>query len=240
MRYFDMMVRGGVMMWPIAVSLLIALWLVVDRFMAFRRADADAPKVLAHLRNLFRRGDSNSVLAFCDENRSVLARLIRQAVVHRENGGARMHEALAGVRHEEVRTLEHRLPLLGLTAVIAPLLGFLGTLMGMIAVLRGVEVHPATAGSALMAGRMWGALLPSAFGLAVGIPVYAFFVYFTARARQFTQSLESTVPKVIEMVAAPGPAEEHRIQHSEPKAVRGPVKYDEDEFFKRKTEAKAR
>jgi len=240
MRYLDMLVRGGVMMVPIGICLLTALWLVVDRFIAFHRVDTEAPKVLAYLRSLFHRVDRNAVIAFCDERNSVVCRLFREAVVCQSGGETRMHIVLTGVQHEEAALLERRLPLLGLSAVSAPLLGFLGTLIGIISALRAVELHPAIAGSEILAGRLWSALLPSAFGLAVGIPAYCFFLYFTSRVRQTGHLLKSSVPKILDILTEPAPSAEHRAPLPDAKGIKRSHSYDDDEFFRRKTEVKTR
>jgi biopolymer transport protein ExbB len=240
MRYLDLFARGGVMMWPILVCLLIVIGVVVDRIVAFRGVESDRGEFLARLRNLVRRGDMNGVSAMCADRKTELPRMVYEAVSSRTQGGERVREVMDATRCGESFRLERRLPVLALTAAIAPMLGFLGTLVGMIVALRGVEIHPAVAASGLLAGHLWNALLPSAFGLAVGIPAYALHAYFVSRVREAVHDLEVAKVDVLDLLderehAAPLRSEDHHE-----KTVKRVLSYEEDEFFRRKAEARAR
>ncbi len=240
MRYLELFERGGVMMWPIAICLLIALVIVVDRFIAFRRVDADPQKFLAHLGNLFRRRDTNAVLVFCGERHTMLSELVRESVPLQDGGEAAIRDCMERVGGEQTFLLERRLPFLAMVAVIAPLLGYLGTLLGMVAALRAVELHPAISGSGLLAGRIWTSIIPSAFGLAVGIPVFAFHLYFVARIRFANNLLSSYRPRVLELLSGPIAEEPVRAPHPDIKLPLRPSRVDDDEFFRRKTDVKTR
>jgi biopolymer transport protein ExbB len=238
MSYLDIIARGGMMMWPILVCLFIVLCVMVDRILAYRRVEADSGAFVARLRNLVRRGEVNGVLAMCDERKTGLALMVHDAMSRRGEGEERLREVMEETQHTEAFRLERRLPLLGLTAAIAPMLGFLGTLLGLIVAFRAVEIHPMLGGSGILAGRIWSALLPSALGLAVGIPAYAVHSYFVSRARDAVRSLELAKADVFDLLnepvhAAPLHSEDHRER-----TAKRVLSYEEDEFFRRKAESK--
>jgi biopolymer transport protein ExbB len=238
MNYLDIIARGGVMMWPILVCLFVALAVMVDRVLAFRRVEADRGIFFARLRNLVRRGDMSGVLAMCDERKTGLALMVHEAASRRGEGEERIREVMDGTRRTEAFLLERRLPLLGVTAAIAPMLGFLGTLLGLIVSLRAAEIHPLLAGSGLLAGRIWSALLPSVLGLAVGIPAYVLHIYFVSRAHDAVHALELAKADVMDLLNEPVHVAPLRSDDHHERTVKRALSYEEDEFFRRKNESR--
>lgn len=240
MGVMELATRGGVMIWPIFVCLFIALGVMIDRIAAFRRVEPERVAFFARMKILVRRGDMNGVLALCAERNTNLATMVRDAVSRREEGEGRIRELMEVAGRTEAFRLEQRLSLLSLTAAIAPMLGFLGTMIGIIVALRAVELHSVATGSALLASRLWSAMLPSAFGLSVGISTLALHTYLVSRVRKAVHDLEIAKQDILGLLRQPvKPAAIRMDQHHE-KATKRIFPYEEDEFFRKKTEAGGR
>jgi biopolymer transport protein ExbB len=173
MNLLDMMFKGGVIMWPILGCSLIAVYVVIERYLVLRRAQVDVSEFMRKLRSLFHRGEFSAVLTYCEEKDAPVANIIRRGLLKHGEGPEKVREAIENAGREEVFHLERRLPLLASVAGVAPMLGFLGTVTGMIAAFHAVEVAGGVVSPGDLAGGVWEALLTTAFGLIVGIPALA-------------------------------------------------------------------
>jgi biopolymer transport protein ExbB len=229
MNLLDMMFKGGVIMWPILGCSLIAVYVVIERYLVLRRAQVDVSEFMRKLRSLFHRGEFSAVLTYCEEKDAPVANIIRRGLLKHGEGPEKVREAIENAGREEVFHLERRLPLLASVAGVAPMLGFLGTVTGMIAAFHAVEVAGGVVSPGDLAGGVWEALLTTAFGLIVGIPALAMYNYFVTRVQKFVHEMEVTSTAFIDMLE--GLAQ--KGQAPAPRAATRPVTED-DEFFRRK------
>jgi biopolymer transport protein ExbB len=230
MNLLDMMFRGGVIMWLILGCSLIGAYVIIERYLVLRKAALDVGEFMRKLRSIFHRGEFDAVLTFCEEKRAPIANIIRRGVLKHSGGFEKIREAIENAGRDEIYQLEKRLPLLATVAGVAPMLGFLGTVTGMIAAFHAVEMHNGVVSPGDLAGGVWQALLTTAWGLIVGIPALAFYNYFVTRVQKFVHEMEVSSTEFIDMlegVSAQGSGHEAQA------AVRGPMA-DEDEYFRRK------
>jgi biopolymer transport protein ExbB len=233
MNLLDMMFKGGVVMWPILVCSLIAVYVVIERFLVLRRAQLDVGEFMRKLKSLFRRGDFAGVSAFCAQKDAPIANIIRRGIEKHHLGQEKILEAIGNAGREQVYHLEKRLSLLATLAGVAPMLGFLGTVGGMIAAFHGVELQGGVVSGGDIAGGVWEALLTTAFGLIVGILALAFYNYFVTRVQKVVYEMEVASTEFIDMLeglngAWPG------LKPVRDEVVAGPVRGEEDEYFRRK------
>jgi len=107
-------------------------------------------------------------------------------------------EAIENAGRQEVSKLEKGLSILATVAGVAPLLGFLGTVTGMIQAFMRIEDLAGAANPSDLAGGIWEALLTTAFGLIVGIPAYAFYNYFLSSIKKFVSDMETVANDVVD------------------------------------------
>jgi len=117
-------------------------------------------------------------------------------------GHDRIREAIENAGKEETFKLEHRLGILASMAGIAPLLGFLGTVTGMIGAFRMIEQLSGAVNPSDLAGGIWEALLTTAFGLIVGIIAFGFYNYFVNRVGRFVFEMESGSEEFLDLVVS--------------------------------------
>jgi biopolymer transport protein ExbB len=230
MNLLDMMFRGGVIMWPILACSIIGVYVVIERYLVLRRARLDVGEFMRKLRSLFHRGEFAAVLTYCEEKNAPIANIIRRGILKHDQGPEKVREAIENAGREEIYGLEKRLSLLATVAGIAPMLGFLGTVTGMIAAFHAVEVHAGVVSPGDLAGGIWEALLTTAFGLIVGIPALMIYNYFVTRVQKFVHEMETTSTEFIDMLEG-WDAKMAAQKHATPRAA---VSAEDDEFFRRK------
>ncbi|MGH2568208.1 MAG: MotA/TolQ/ExbB proton channel family protein, partial [Bacteroidota bacterium] len=130
---------------------------------------------------------------------------------------------------EEVYHLERGLGILASIAGIAPLLGFLGTVTGMIGAFRTIEQLSGVVNPSDLAGGIWEALLTTAFGLIVGIPAYAFYNFFVSRVQRVVFEMESASEEFLDLVRS------GKLDDDGEMEKRTNVKVGAEEYFQKKS-----
>jgi len=228
MSLLDLFVKGGVIMYPILFCSILALVVIVERFLVLRRAKIDAGQFMLRLRSVLQRGNISEAINFCSKTDAPLANILKKGLVKYPEGHSRIREAIENAGREETFKLEHRLGVLASVAGIAPLLGFLGTVTGMLAAFRTIEQLSGAVNPSDLAGGIWEALLTTVFGLVVGIIALGFYNYFVARVGRFVFEMESGSEEFLDLVVS-GKLEENEANAALPRST-----HAQEEYFKEK------
>ncbi len=229
MNLFEVMTRGGLVMWPILLCSLLVVYVILERWMLFRRARLDVGQFLLKLKSLYRHGDISAVLSYCSQKDSPIANIIRRGVLKHGQGVAKMHEAVEFAAREEMFGLERRLSLLASVSGVAPLLGFLGTVLGCIAVFQSIEHKGGLVIPAELAAGIWSALLSTAFGLSVGLVALVAYNWTIAHVRKLVHTMESASNDFLEMIDQPPEDNNGAGKDDVQMAMRSPM-LDDDPF----------
>ena len=172
MSLFSIVLKGGWIMLLIFISSIIAITIIVDRYIVIRNSRQNVPAFLVRIRALLKKNNINGAISYCMEERTPAANIIRKGLKKYNFGHERVKEAIEGAGKQEINKLEKGLSILATISGVAPLLGFLGTVTGMISAFMRIEDLQGAANPSDLAGGIWEALLTTAFGLAVGIIAY--------------------------------------------------------------------
>lgn len=200
MSLWELFLRGGVVMWPILLTSIIGAVVIIERWLVLRRAHIDAGQFLMKLRAVMHKGDIAAAVNFCAKTNAPLSNILKRGLMTYSEGHDRVREAIENAGKEEAFKLEERLGMLANVAGIAPLLGFLGTVTGMIGAFQSIQTLGGTATPADLAGGIWEALLTTAFGLFVGIPAYGFYNYFVGKVTRFVFEMERGSEEFLDLV----------------------------------------
>lgn len=177
----NLIVKGGWMMVPILASSVVALTLVLERawFFITTRADREdfARSVLAAVRS----GDRRTALERCREAGHPLAVVYRAGLEGAGEDAARLERVMETEGERQVRRAEKNLDLLSIVIGIAPLLGFLGTILGLINAFRVWEKFSATVTVSQLAAGIYEAMITTACGLIVAIPYFVIYHVMLSR-----------------------------------------------------------
>ncbi len=198
MELFEIFLQGGLIMWFILATSVIGLAVVIDRFIIIRRAKINVPAFMIKLRGLIKKNDISGAVSVCMEEKSPIANIIRKGLKKYKFGHSRVKESIENAGKQEVNKLEKGLSILATVAGIAPLLGFLGTVTGMISAFMTIEDLAGSANPSDLAGGIWEALLTTAFGLIVGIPAFAFYNYFVNGVKKLVSDMETVANDVVD------------------------------------------
>lgn len=185
----NLMEDGGPIMWVILFCSVVALFIFLKKVFQFHREEINIGEVLRGLFNVLRRDGFVEALTLCDHTPGPAARLLAAAIRAYERGDEDIRKAVDDAALEEIPKLERHINLLGTLGFVLPLIGFLGTVLGMMQVFdaaQGSESFTATD----IAGAVKMALLTTASALAVAIPCYLAYNYLVARVDSITLDME--------------------------------------------------
>jgi len=203
---FDMIIDGGPLMIPIGLCSIVALAYVVERTV---RLSPAALGSRGFQRDLLREVESGGVakaLDFCERAKNSLSRVLAAGFKRADAPTLEMEKAVEDAGAREVRKLSANLRPLVVVGMIAPLLGLLGTVWGMIQAFQNIALRDAIGKPELLAAGISQALITTAAGLAVAIPTQAAYYYFRARIDRFVRQTETLFVDVTEAVAPRGKA----------------------------------
>ena len=198
MNLLEVFLKGGVIMWAILFCSVVALAVAIDRFLVLRRAKINLPAFLVRIRGFIKNKDMSGAASFCLREKSPIANMVRKGLKKFGMGHERVKEAIENAGRQEVSKLEKGLSILATVAGVAPLLGFLGTVTGMIQAFMRIEDLAGAASPSDLAGGIWEALLTTAFGLIVGIPAYVVYNYFLSWITKFVADMETVANDVVD------------------------------------------
>ncbi len=186
-RLFEFFQRGGLLMWPLLVLSIAAVAIFIERVLALWREPTDADRWITELRATAPGGPEALRARAADS--AAVARLADIAVAHRDDGVAGIVAALDAAGDELVREMEAPLTALRAIAEVAPLLGFLGTVIGLVGAFDAIVAAGSTSPE-IVAKGISTALLTTVGGLSVAIPAYLFHGVLSARLDRVASTLE--------------------------------------------------
>lgn len=187
----DILLMGGWMMWPLTLISITATAIIVERLLLFS-SFRFPPRSASALLEEAVRGNRAPLLAELEK----VERLRRFASMLSADGPGK--EAALRIEGESVvKALEARLPLLSILARLAPLMGLLGTVLGMIETFSEIANAQAGVNMNQLAGGIWQALITTAAGLVIAIPSLFFLHYFQTRVQQAAEALSETANAVL-------------------------------------------
>ncbi len=193
----EVMRSGGWLMLPIVICSILSLGIILERFFALRRAVVVPSGLTVEVERALMQGrlDADRIAAL--RRGSVLGRVLAAGLACAAKTPARLREAIEEAGRHAVHDLERYLNALGTIAATTPLLGLLGTVIGMIKVFAAIT----TAGVGdpqILAGGIYEALITTAAGLSVGIPSLMFHRYFRGRINELTVEIEQQALRLLE------------------------------------------
>ena len=236
MSILEMFFKGGIIMYPILLCSFIMVYIAVERLLVLRKAQVDVGQFMMKVRSIFQKGDVNAVLAFCSQKDAPIANIVRRGVVKSDLGDEKVRQAVEDAGKEEVYFLEKRLSLLASIAGIAPMLGFLGTVTGMVSAFQRIEGLGGLVNPSDLAGGIWEALLTTIFGLVIGIAAYALYNYYVTRVARFVHEMEVTTTEFLDLLQQRNIADTPmRVQESATHHQKKELVFDDDAYFRKKT-----
>ena len=193
-------IAGGPVLWLLALLGVASVFMFFSRLLNLRRAQIDYQDFIRGVANVLSQGNADEALAICDDTPAV-ARVVAAAVRHRSRSARVLRQAVDATGRAEVGRLERRLALLAIVAQTAPLLGLLGTVVGMIRVVLALNTDALVARADLLGGVMQ-SLVSVAAGLVVAVSVQIMYSMLHIRLERIVADLEAAASEMLSMLAA--------------------------------------
>ena len=187
--FLELMRDGGPIMWVILFCSVVALFIFLKKVFQFHREEINVGELLRGLFNVLRRDGFVEALTLCDHTPGPVARLLAAAIRAYERGDDDIRKAVDDAALEEIPKLERHINLLSTLGFVLPLIGFLGTVLGMMKVFQVAQTNEAFSATDI-AGAVNMALISTAAALAVAIPCYLAYNYLIARVNLITLDME--------------------------------------------------
>ena len=196
----NLLAHGGLMLWVILLAGAVGIVVFLERFLHCHRAQINSTEFLNGVRTVLKRDNVVEAISICDATPGPVARLVKTAILSRDQGRDRVREAVEAAGHTEVPRLEEKLDFLATITRLAPLLGLLGTVLGFMNVFMKIEGAGLNAHVNLLSAGIWQALTCTAAGLAVAIPLHAGHNYLVNRVNSIIRDMERVAAEIVNIV----------------------------------------
>ncbi|MBN1296896.1 MotA/TolQ/ExbB proton channel family protein [bacterium] len=188
LKYFH---KGGPMMWPLLAVSILVIGMVIERILHYYRVSINTPEFLKKIRTLLEAKRIKEAITLCENYKGPIASIMKAGLLKTGKTREEIETAIAASGGIEMSRLERGLAGLATCSTLAPLLGFLGTVTGMIKAFEAIAAHGMN-NPALVAVGISEALITTAAGLIIGIPAMAFYNYFTAKVGKLVLEMEES------------------------------------------------
>ena len=183
--------KGGDFMWPILALLIFGLAISLERFYSLTRASVNTRKFMEKIRNALNEGGIEAAKDVCENTRGPVASIFHAGLMRADKGLEHVEKAIMNAGSIEMAFLERGLVWLATVISIAPMLGFTGTVSGMVVafdtIKKANDISPA-----IVAGGISQALLTTLFGLIVAMVIQFFHNYFLSRVDKMIVDMEES------------------------------------------------
>ena len=193
---WELMVKGGWIMWPILVCSITAAVLFLERTFHLHRAQIKQDDFLSGIYTIVNRGNTAEAVSICDQTPGPVAHIVRSGLLHSDEEPEVLKQTITKAGLGEIPRLEKNLGGLLTVAQIAPLLGLMGTVLGLVRVFMAMEQNAPLAEIGDLSGGIWQALITTAVGLCVSIPAFAGYNFLLSRVERITLNMEYAAEEV--------------------------------------------
>ncbi|VFM98836.1 MAG: biopolymer transport protein ExbB [Candidatus Kentron sp. G] len=216
---FELMKAGGFVMIPILLCSVVAMAIIAERFWTLRKKRVAPDNLVVEIWQRARKGRLNEEHFHLLRKNSPLGRVLAAGLVNRQHSREIMKESIEEAGHHVVHNMEQHLNTLGTIAAVTPLLGLLGTVIGMIKVFAVITTQ-GIGDPGVLASGISEALITTAAGLTVAIPSLIFYRYFRRKVEDLVVTMEQEAIKMVEALA--GERERYMsMEHSDVAPLRG-------------------
>jgi len=198
--WVQIIASGGILMFPIAACSIVALAIAIERFYSLRRATINTREFMDSMRTVLRQNRVQEAVEICDETEGPIARIMKAGILKHNRGKADIREAIEDAGHLELPRLERYLSALATCANVAPLLGLLGTVAGMIKAFAQIQHKQGQVNPSDLAEGISNALITTAAGLTVAIPALVAYNYFITRVENLVVEMEISSSELVELL----------------------------------------
>lgn len=203
LNFFSLALKGGIVMIPLFILSVVAVYIFIERYMAISKASKEEHNFMNNIRDFIHEGRIDSAKSLCRNNQSPLARMIAKGINRIGRPLNDINAAIENVGKLEVAKLEKNIAFLSTVAGAAPMLGFLGTVMGMVRAFYNMAMAGNNVDISLLAGGIYEAMITTITGLIVGIIGYICYNILVSRIEKVVFMLEARATEFMDLLHEP-------------------------------------
>jgi biopolymer transport protein ExbB len=199
MNLLELVKSGGVIMIPLGILSFMAVFFLIERFLYIQHASKGSANFIDTMRDFLRNGNVEAAKALCKNTDSPQARIITKGLNRLGKPIDEIESSMENAGRIEAYKLEKNLNILGIIAGIAPMFGFVGTILGVIKIFYNISLAN-NISIGLIAGGLYEKMITSASGLAIGIFAFVSYHWLNIRVNKTIQKIEVSSIEFIELV----------------------------------------
>jgi len=214
MTPIEFLMQGGALVWVILASGVLAIGVFIERSLHLHRARIRWDDFLNGIFNILRRRNVTEALAICEDTPGPVARVVRTAILHRDDAKPQIEAAVRDASMVEIARMERRLVVVATVAQVAPLMGLLGTVIGMVESLLAIQRQAPLVQVADVSGGLMHALVATGAGLMVAIPCYAAFNWLLIKIDRLVLDMEQAGHEIVAFLTGSNPTAKETSPHA--------------------------
>ena len=203
LSFFSLAFKGGIVMIPLLILSVIAIYIFIERYLAISKASKEEYNFMNNIRDFIHDGRIDSAKSLCRNNNTPLSRMISKGITRIGRPLNDINAAIENVGKLEVSKLEKNIAFLSTVAGAAPMLGFLGTVMGMVRAFYNMAMAGNNVDISLLAGGIYEAMITTITGLIVGIIGYICYNILVSRIEKVVFMLEARATEFMVLLHEP-------------------------------------
>ncbi|PSQ61080.1 MAG: biopolymer transporter ExbB [Bacteroidetes bacterium QH_10_64_19] len=188
---------------PLVLLSVLTIYLLIERLITIRQASSNPEVITERVREYVRNGNVQSAIQYCDDKDVPITRILKKGLERLGRPISEIQDAVQAAGKHETFDLEKRTNLLASIAGIAPMLGFFGTVVGMIKAFQQIQDLQGNVNPSVLAGGIWEALITTAAGLLVGILALFSYNFLMGRIRRISNDMERSASDFIDLLQEP-------------------------------------
>lgn len=213
MSIFSLLAEGGILMIPLFLLSILAVYVIAERWRSLNNSRMEIDGFLRTIEGMLKEGDRQRALTYCDGIDKPLARILKAGIRRLGRPIRDIEDAIRNAGKKEIFHLEKRMNWLATIAGVAPLIGFTGTVTGMIEAFMDIQSLQGNVNPSVLAGGIWEALITTATGLIVGIIAFGFYNFLLGKINRMVHELENASADFIDLLQTPSAKKEKNHQH---------------------------
>jgi biopolymer transport protein ExbB len=198
----SMVAKGGVMMIPLAILLLVSIYVLVERLLVLNKASRRSNELMPGIKDLVLKGNVDAARAMCRNLDTPEGRMIEKGISRIGQPMAEIRESMTEAASVELNSLEKNLSVLNITGRIAPMFGFVGTIIGVIKIFYDISLAKTVEIEVISSG-LYQKMITSAGGLVVGVLAFIAYHWLNARIDKIAHRMEESKMRLLDILNEP-------------------------------------
>ncbi len=199
----DLIMKGGIVMIPIILLNIIGIYLLIERYITIRKAGKQDPLFMKRIKDMVLDGNLKGASSLCETTDTPVARMLEKGLSRIGKPLKDIHVAVQNTGRLEVYKLERGMNTLATISGAAPMLGFLGTVTGMINTFHGLSQQAETIDAGMLSGGIYEAMVTTVAGLVVGIFAYVAYNQLTSMIEKVIFKMEANTVEFLDILHEP-------------------------------------